>query len=361
MKTYNIAIAGAGGIGAFHARAIADLPNATLVGAASITRELAEPFCEEFGGRPYGDVAEMLDAEKPDVVCVTTPSGAHMEPVIEAAKRGIHVICEKPLDVTAERMDAIQNACREGGVQLGSIFQQRLGPLMIAAREALAAGRVGSKPLIQASVPWWRDDDYYGPGRWQGTKKLDGGGALMNQSIHAVDMILWLAAATMPELNGANPVAAVSAFASVQGHADGLLEVEDTCLVNLQMRDGRVAQILASTAMYPGSLRRFLIGGENGTIETQEDQLLQWTFRDECPEDAETRKRFGVDTSHGGGAGDPFAMDYAKHRENIAAFLTALDQGKSPAVGGHQARQAVDVILAAYASAEQGGAPVHLN
>lgn len=357
--TYKIAIAGSGGIAAFHAAAIADLPNAVLVGASARTPGRADAFCAEHGGTGYTDLEQMLDTERPDILCVTTPSGAHLEPVQCAAERGIHVFCEKPIEVTHERIDALLEACERGGVRLGAVFQQRLSPLMQALHAAAAEGRFGKRPVIQATVPWWRDDAYYAPDRWQGTLRYDGGVALMNQSIHALDLVMWLAAATMPALApGENPVAYASALAGVQGHPDGLLEVEDTCLINLMLRDGRAAQVLATTAMYPGGLRRFVIGGEGGTAEVLEDQLVTWAVRDERPSDADTRERFAGGTAHGGGAADPFALSHANHTANLAAFLAALDVGTEPALNGRVARQAVDVILACYASAKQGGAPV---
>lgn len=358
-RTLRLAIAGCGGIAAFHARAIRDLPHAELVGACARSEGKADKFCAEHGGRPFRDLEAMLDALKPDVLCVTTPSGAHLEAVQAAARRGVHVICEKPLEISGERMRQLIAACAQGGVRLCAIFQQRMGPLMNVLHHAVASGRFGERPLIQATVPWWRDDAYYGAGRWQGTMALDGGGALMNQSIHAVDLVLWLAAATMRGLPaGANPVASVACLSGKFGHTPDLIEVEDTAVVNLLLRDGRVAQVFATTAMYPGSLRRFLVGGRDGTAEVLEDQLVQWQFRQALPHDAEVLHRFGHKTGHGGGAGDPFALSHANHRENIGAFLEALRDGVPFPLDGAVARQAVDVILAAYASAAQGGGPV---
>ncbi len=357
-----LAIAGCGGIAAFHARAIKEIPGAELVGACARSPGTAEAFCTGHGGRPYLALEAMLEAEKPDVLCVTTPSGAHLEAVEAAAGRGIHVMCEKPLDISDERMEKIIAVCAKHGVQLGAIFQQRMGPLMQLLHQAVADGRFGAAPLFQATVPWWRDDAYYGPGRWQGTRKMDGGGALMNQAIHAVDLLLWLARAAQPELAPAtHPVAQVSCFAGRFGHDGESMEVEDTAMVSLKLRNGTVAQLLASTAMYPGSLRRFLVAGRDGTAEVLEDQLLQWTFRDAKPDDENILARFGHHTGHGGGAGDPFALSHANHRENLAAFLACVRAGTPFALSGAVAKQAVEVILAAYQSSDQGGMPITLK
>lgn len=360
-KNLRLAIAGCGGISAFHARAIKEIPDAELVGACARSPGKAQAFCDEFGGRPYLTAEEMLDTEKPDVLCVTTPSGAHLEAVEAAAGRGIHVMCEKPLEISDERMEKIIAVCAKHGVQLGAIFQQRMGPLMRLLHQAVADGRFGANPVFQASVPWWRDDAYYGPGRWQGTRKMDGGGALMNQAIHAVDLLLWLARAAQPGLAPAtNPVAQVSCFAGRFGHTGESMEVEDTAMVNLKLQNGTVAQLLASTAMYPGSLRRFLVAGRDGTAEVLEDQLLQWTFRNAKPEDGQTLARFGHGTGHGGGAGDPFALSHANHRENLAAFLASVRAGTPFELSGAVAKQAVAVILAAYQSSDAGGAVVNV-
>ena len=146
--------------------------------------------------------------------------------------------------------------------------------------------------LVAAYVPWWRDDAYYGVGRWQGTAALDGGGALVNQSIHGVDALQWIVAATMPGLApGENPVESVVAFSAVRAHDPARLEVEDSCVAILRFRDGTLGQILATTAMFPGQLRRILVGGRDGTAEVLEEQLTDWRFRAPSPDDDATRGR----------------------------------------------------------------------
>lgn len=367
--SHRIALAGAGGIAGTHAAAIAGIPGATLVSACSRNAENVAAFCREHGGRPHTDLGRMLDEERPDVLCVTTPSGAHLEPVLAAAERGIHVFCEKPLEVSAARMGAMIEACDRHGVRLGAVFQQRRAPLLREVHAAACAGRFGPRPLIQATVPWWRDDAYYAQSPWRGTWQLDGGGALMNQSIHAVDALLWLAAATTGDPTR-QPVARVSAFVSVQGRDAALLEVEDTCVLNLQMRDGRLAQLLATTAARPGQGRRLLMAGRGGSAEIVENRLVGWSFPDA---DADTdlarhdeglRQRFGADPANedgpAPGAGDPLGLRADGHRELLVEFLADVDAGREPALGGRAGRQAVDVVLAAYASAERGGEPVEL-
>jgi predicted dehydrogenase len=220
---------------------------------------------------------------------------------------------------------------------------------------AAAAGRFGPLAVVASYVPWWRDDAYYGPGRWQGTLALDGGGALMNQSIHGVDAVQWIAGATMPGLAAAdNPVESVVAFTAVRAHDAARLEVEDTCVAVLRFRDGSLGQLLAATSLYPGQLRRLLVGGRDGTAEILEEQLVGWRFRAEVPDDDATRSRFGGASGTSGGAADPMAINYACHTRNFEEFLAAVRAGRRPALDGIEGRKAVAIVEACYRSARTG-------
>ncbi len=215
MKIWNFGIIGAGLIADFHARAIADIENAKLVGFCDIVSERAKKLAEKFDARVFKDYEEMVNSDQIDIVTVATPSGLHMEPTIAAAKAGKHVICEKPLDITLERIDAMVEAHQKSGTLLGSIFQSRFNDAVTPLREAINSGRFGVITYAGAYVPWWRSDQYY-EGSWHGTWKLDGGGALMNQSIHMIDMLCYLM----------GPVESVQAFVGTLGHPQ--IETEDT-------------------------------------------------------------------------------------------------------------------------------------
>lgn len=349
--TFTLAIAGCGAIAAVHARAISDLPNARLVAACARGAGKAERFCQTHGGTPYQSVEAMLDAEHPDILCVTTPSGAHLEPVLAAAARGVHVLCEKPLEITLERIDRMITACDAAKVTFGAIFQQRLSPVNQALKDAADRKRFGARPLITCTVPWWRDDAYYAPGRWHGTKAMDGGGALMNQAIHGVDLVQWLG---QQGTTGAPSVVEVSAWTATIGHAETAIEVEDSAVVNLRFADGGLGQLLATTAFYPGSLRRLQIGGRDGSAEVMEDQLTHWRFREEVPDDVTVRTTFSGATAHGGGASDPMAITHRNHTRNIKALLDAIEGTAPLLLSGREARRAVAIIEAAYTSAASG-------
>jgi len=351
------AIIGIGAIARLHARALADIPGIELVAASCRTEEKGRGFAAEFGCAWHADTARMLRREKPDFVTVATPSGAHLEAVLAAARRGVHVICEKPLEITLRRIDRMIAACGKAGTTLGAIFPQRFNPVVQTVHAAAAAGRFGSLAVAAAYVPWWRDDAYYGPGRWQGTRALDGGGALMNQSIHGVDALQWIAAATMPDPDSPRgPVEKVTALTAVRSHDPARLEVEDTCVGILQFRDGSLGQLLAATSLFPGQLRRLLFGGREGTAVIEEEQLVAWHFRTAGPDDDSIRERFGAASRTSGGAADPMAIDFSCHTRNFEHFVAALRAGTKPALDGTEGRKAVAIVEACYRSARTGRA-----
>ena len=358
-ETFRIAIAGIGAVADTHALSVADVEAATLVAGACRTEVKGREFAEEYDCEWYSDTESMLDAAEPDVLIICTPSGAHLEPTLAAAERGVDVLCEKPLEITTDRIDEMIAAADEHDIALGGIFQQRFTDLLGRVREAAADDRFGRLSVANAYVPWWRDDDYY-DGAWQGTQELDGGGALMNQSIHGIDAVQWLAGGTMDLAPGENPVEEVVAYTARRSHDDDIMEVEDTAVAILRYRNGALGQLLGATSMYPGSLRRVQLAGRDGTAEVLEDELVTWQFRDERPSDEEVRAEFGDHGDASGGAADPMDIDYTTHRRNIEAFLDALSNDEPYPLDATEARKAVAIIEAIYESAETGE-PVRLS
>ncbi len=354
-KRFRVAIIGVGAVAQMHAQALAELPQATLVAGSCRTQAKGKAFSERWGCAWYADYESMLATEKPDVACVCTPSGLHLEPVLACARRGVHVLCEKPLEVDVARAERMITACKRGHVTLGGVFPLRFSPVMQAVHEAAVQGRFGHVASINAYVPWWRDDAYYAPERWQGTRELDGGGALINQAIHMVDVLQWMASATMPYLaRGVNPVEEVFGFTACRGHDPGVLEVEDTAVAAIRFRSGAVGQLLAATSMFPGTHRRLQIAGRDGMAEVVEDQLAAWRFREERPGDEETRRRFAQQASSHGGGADPMAFSHANHTRNLAAFLDAVEHHRKPALDGVESLKALEIVQAVYQSAETG-------
>jgi UDP-N-acetyl-2-amino-2-deoxyglucuronate dehydrogenase len=338
MKTWNFGIIGAGLIADFHARSIGDLPNAKLIGCCDKIAERAKSLADKHGVRAFDDYEQMLDSDEIDVVTIATPSGFHMEPTIDAAKAGKHVICEKPLEITLERIDAMIEAHKKAGTRLGGIFPYRFNDMMTPLREAINSGRLGVITCASIFVPWWRTDEYY-KDSWHGTWKLDGGGALMNQSIHMVDMLCDI----MP------PIESLQAFTGKLGHPQ--IETEDTAVAVLRYTNGALGMIYGTTASFPGQFRRFEVTGTKGTIINVENSITVWQFADEKPEDAEVLKKFGR-IEGGGGVADPAAITHENHTRNFKAFLNALESGEDFWIDGKEARKAVEVILAIYESAK---------
>lgn len=357
-EEYHVAIAGIGAVADMHAMSIEDIDGATLVAGSCRTQSKGEEFATAYDCDWYEDTEMMLEESSPDVLIVCTPSGTHLEQTLLAAEYGIDVLCEKPLEITTERIDRMIETADEANITLGGVFQQRFKPLFQRIHDAVAQERVGGLSVANAYVPWWRDDEYY-DGAWQGTEELDGGGALMNQSIHGVDAIQWLAGASMNLERDENPIEEVVAYTDRLAHDRNILDVEDTAVAICRYRDGTLGQFLGATSMYPGSLRRIQLAGRDGTVEVLEDELVTWRFREERDDDEEIRERFGSESDTSGGAADPMAIDYSNHRRNIEAFLGTLSSDESYPLDATEARKAVAIIEAIYESAETG-APVRL-
>jgi len=347
MKTWNFGIVGAGLIGNFHARAIADIPNAKLVACCDKISAKAKELAEKQSCQAFESYEDMFNKAEIDIVTIATPSGSHAEPAIAAAQAGKHVICEKPLEVTLERIDAMIDAHKKAETVLGGVFQNRFTEAQVVLREAINSGRFGVVSYAGVYVPWWRTDEYY-KDSWHGTWKLDGGGALMNQSIHMVDMLCDL----MP------PVESVQAYAATLGHPQ--IEAEDTAVAVLRFANppnrprtsGALGIIYGTTASYPGQFKRFEITGTKGTVVYLEDSFTVWQFADEKPEDEQIRKQFGQVKGLGGVA-DPAAISHDLHTRNFKTFIDALESGKDFSLTGAEARKAVELILAIYKSAKE--------
>ncbi len=339
MKTWNFGIVGAGLIADFHARAIGDIPNAKLIGCCDKIPERAKTLADKFNVQVFDGYEDMLKSEKIDIVTIATPSGFHMEPTVAAAECGKHVLCEKPMEITLERIDAMIEAHEKSGTLLGGIFPYRFNDMMVPLREAINSGRFGVITYASIYVPWWRTDEYY-KDSWHGTWKLDGGGALMNQSIHMVDMLCDI----MP------PIESLQAYTAKLGHPQ--IETEDTATAVVRYTNGALGVIYGTTASHPGQFRRFEITGTKGTVINVENSITVWQFVDEKPEDEQIRKKFG-EIEGGGGVSDPAAISYENHTRNFQAFIKSLESGQDFWIDGREARKAVEVILAIYKSAKE--------
>jgi predicted dehydrogenase len=340
MKKWNIGVVGAGLIADFHARAINDIPNAQLIGFCDGGSGRAKKLAEKYSCRAFKDYLQMAQSPDIDILAIATPSGFHLEPALAAAENKKHVICEKPIEITLERIDAMIEAHAKSGTILGGIFPNRFNSAVAPLKEAIKTGRFGRITYAGAYVPWWRTDAYY-KDSWHGTWKLDGGGALMNQSIHTIDMLIDLA----------GPVESVQAYTATLAHPT--IQTEDIGVAALRFTNGALGVIYGTTASYPGQLKRFEITGSTGTVIYLEDSFTLWQFADEKPIDKEIREKFGRVISPGGGAADPAAIGYENHTRNFKAFIEAIETGSKFAIDGREARKAVELILAIYKSSKQ--------
>lgn len=329
---------GAGTISGFHAQAIAQLTGARLVGVASRSakgRELAD----KHGVFSTTDPAALLARPDLHVVCITTPSGAHLEPALAAIRAGKHVVIEKPLEITTARADEILDAADRAGVRVVPIFQGRFGDGARTVKAALDAGRLGRLVLASAYVKWHRTTQYYTG--YRGSLSLDGGGAVINQAIHGLDLLQWFAG--LP----------VEVFAWSNRRVHTGIEAEDTAAATLKFPGGALGAFEASTAVWPGWSRRIELCGEHGSISLEDDRLAKWAFREARPED-EAIRAGGAANALGSGASDPKAISPEGHRRQLQDLVDALRENRVPALDGREGRKAVALVNAIYQSADSG-------
>ncbi|MBM3996135.1 MAG: Gfo/Idh/MocA family oxidoreductase [Planctomycetes bacterium] len=338
------AIVGCGMIARFHARALADVPNTKVTALVSRSAASAQKMKDEL--KLSCDIATDLDTalkrEDVDVVIITTPSGAHMEPAVASANAGKHVVVEKPLEITLERCDRIIEACAKNKVQLCTIFPSRFGDAAMELHKAVGAGRFGRLTLGETTCKWWREQSYYDLGGWKGTQALDGGGALMNQAIHNVDLLLWMM----------GDVTHIMGFTTMLAHER--IEVEDTAVACLRFKSGALGVIQATTSIWPGLPKTIAVHGDQGSVVIEQDDLLRWDFKSAKAEDDAIRQRFAQKVGASGGSSNPASISHIGHARQLADFVSAIQTGRAPLVDGREGRKAVEVILGIYASNRTG-------
>jgi UDP-N-acetyl-2-amino-2-deoxyglucuronate dehydrogenase len=343
--TIGFGIIGVGMIADYHAQAIADTKGGKLVGVCTRNAENARAFAQKHRV-PFATTSVDELVARPDiqVVCVTTPSGAHLDPALAAVRAGKHVVVEKPIEISTERADVLLEAAEKAGVQVAPIFQSRFGDGARKLKAAAAAGRFGRIVLASAYVKWHRSREYYTG--WKGSLKLDGGGALINQGIHTIDLLQWFVGVP------------AEVFCWTTRRVYGHIEAEDTASAILKYPDGALGTIEACTAAWPGWRRRIEILGERGSAMLEDDHLSKWEFRDGQPGDEEIRAT-KMDPSMSFGSTAPNAITHHGHQKQIQDLIDALHERRPVAVDGREARKAVALIRGLYASAASG-APVKL-
>lgn len=341
--TIGFGLVGTGVIAHNHARAILALAgqhDLKLVGVLGRNEAKAREFADQYS-IPVASADPGSFFARPDihVACILTPSGLHLEPALQAIRAGKQLLVEKPLEINLERVDAMLDAADSAGVNIECIFQARFADGARALKAAVDAGRFGRLCLCSAYVKWHRSAQYYTG--WKGTLDIDGGGAVINQSIHAIDLLQWLVG--MP--------AEIFAWKTRRVHVG--IEAEDTACAALRFPDGAMGAIEATTAAWPGWERRIEICGESGSVALEDEKVVRWDFREVRPEDAEILAQAAANTARTG-AGASNIIGFEGHRRQIEQMVIALRSGTPMPIGGRAARNAVALVRALYESADQG-------
>jgi predicted dehydrogenase len=344
-------IIGSGMIAEVHAKAIGAMSGGTLHSVFNHRAEGAGRLASAHGVRAFADLEEFLSDPELDIVTICTPSGAHLDPALAALSAGKHVIVEKPLEITAGRIDRMIAAASAAGKTLSSVLNRRFTPAMEAFKKAAEGGRFGKLTSASCYVKWFRDQAYYDSAPWRGTLALDGGGALMNQAIHAIDALLHLA----------GPARSVQADTACLAHSG--IEVEDIGVAIIEFENGARGVIEGSTCCWSreGHPVRIQLSGTEGSVFLADESFEVWDFRDEHPGDAEVRASFMKHSAAGLGANVPAAIGFLQHQRNFEEITAAIREGREPATSAAVARRAVALIEAIYRSAAAGGSKVTLQ
>jgi UDP-N-acetyl-2-amino-2-deoxyglucuronate dehydrogenase len=356
------ALVGCGVIARTHARALAQLAGrAELVACSDVDPERAEALAAEFGlkAMTFDDVLADPDI---DAITVCTPSGRHAEVGVPALLAGKHVIVEKPMEVTVEACDRLLEAQRRTGAVLAVVSQHRFDPASRVVKDAVDDGTLGRLVLVDCRIPWYRSQEYYDSGDWRGTWDMDGGGALMNQGVHTVDLLLWTC----------GPVRSVYAQARTATHER--IEVEDVVCATIELANGAIGTIVASTGAYPGFPARLAVHGSAGGAVIEGDRLAALATVDGRAVVGETATADALQVATGGTRAATRGVDAAQaaavaatdatewgraHRDQLLDFVEAVQGGRAPLLDGHQGKEAVALVRAVYESA-QTGRPVTL-
>lgn len=330
---WGFGILGAGLVADYHRRAIAATPRAELVAVADADPGRHEAMVRGFGV-PAVTEAELLADPAVAVVSVCTPSGLHAEQAVRAAEAGKHVLVEKPMALSLADADAMIEACRANGVTLAVCLQRRTEPAVMRVREAVASGALGRVTLAGAFMPYYRSDAYYAQASWRGTWDGDGGGVLMNQGIHLIDLLVWCL--------GDPQVVGAAAATLVRG-----VEVEDTAAATLRFPDGALGVLAGTTTAAPGFAHELRFHGSEGSIVMTGDAVTTW----HVPVDPEAPPATDARGVEAGAAGDPRKVSYDGHVRLIANLVAALDGEEELIADGLEGRRSLAVVLGVYEAA----------
>jgi UDP-N-acetyl-2-amino-2-deoxyglucuronate dehydrogenase len=336
--TTHIGLIGGGNITETHARAARATPGVEIAAIQGTNAEKVARLCREHGGTPYQDFDAFLQHRPMDLVIIGGPSGLHATQGIAAARCGLHVLTEKPIEINTVRADALIEAAKQSKVQLGVIFQDRTKPHIRELKTWIDQGLLGKLLFADARVKWYRPPEYYADSHWRGTLALDGGGALINQGVHTVDLLLWLL----------GDVVRVQARTATQLHK---IEAEDTVAAILEFASGALAVLHATTAAYPGYPRRVEISGTEGTVILEHDRIIAANLRNAstAADLAGLLESSGDENQSGSSAA---VGDFRGHQAVLADFLQAIEHNRLPACDGLEGRRSLALVEAIYRAAK---------
>lgn len=339
---------GLGVNGSKHAEQLTAIADAALVAVADADPAKARLFAERYRVAGYDNYHDLLNRDDIDIVNICTPSGMHGDMAIDAARQGKHAIVEKPMDISLAKADAMIEAFEEAARKLCVISQHRFDPATVRLKEAMDRGELGDPLLGEAAVNWYRSQTYYDGGSWRGTWELDGGGALMNQSIHTIDIFQYLV----------GPVASVYTTTACLNH--DRIQVEDVAVSVWRLANGGLASVVGTTLAYPGLPARIELFGSQGSAVLEGSTLTHFYKRPTDESQLRTRDRKAVNLAEPGStpdaeaAGDPGKFPGRSHRLQMMDMIAAVRENRDPLVTGQEGRKPLELILAMYASARTG-------
>lgn len=334
--TVHIGLIGGGNISETHARAARAIPDVEIAAIFGTNAQKVDRLSREYGGKPFSNFAEFLAHRPMQLVAIGSPSGLHAEQGIAAARHGLHVLTEKPIDISLERADALIAETRKGQVQLGVFFQDRCKPDILSVKNAVDAGVLGNPILADARVKWFRPPGYYSNSRWRGMWALDGGGALINQAVHTLDLMLWIF----------GEVKAVQAVCKTALHA---IEAEDTLIATLEFANGALGVLQAATSVFPGYPRRLELTGSEGTVIIEQDRLLAADLKNP-PRDLLKSSEADKNPS----SSSPVVSDAQGHQAVLEDFLRAIRTNTQPRCDGQEGRRSLALVQAIYEACRTG-------
>jgi len=335
------AVIGCGNAGLWHIKSIIDIPEAQLVAICDSVRERAEKIGQKYNVKWYTDYNDLLEDRNVDLVHVCTPSGSHGEITIAAAKAGKHVLVEKPMEITLEKIDKMITACRQANVKLGVVFQNRFADSVIKIKRTIDEGKFGKLVVGNLIGNSYRPQEYYDSADWRGTWRWDGG-VLMNQQVHGVDLLQYFM----------GPVESVFAFTGTLARN---IEVEDTAVACLKFKNGALGVIEVATSNYPGAKPRYEIYGCEGTIIMEGCDIVRWEFKGEKPLlKKEKTKSVAEVEGESEKPGVPTIIYPEGHKRQIKDMIEAIKQNREPKINGEEGRKAIEIIWGIYESAKTG-------